>query len=175
MRAPEPTQLNSSELSRIVSIAPWAPWTTWGLQWTRHRENSSHVTSSHFHQKVNSSQWTRHKDCHRAKWTRHTVISSHLKWKSELVTCDEFSVWRVHWLPERTYDWQKLKSIKLVQFLASRGVLNMFRILRLSWVESDRALWTETSQSWTSYLPLTNIAACLVWDFLSVSKQQHGE
>ena len=27
-----------------------------GLQWTRHTENSSHVTNSLFHKKVNSSQ-----------------------------------------------------------------------------------------------------------------------
>jgi len=47
--------------------------------------NSSHVTSSLFHQKVNTSQWTRHKDCHKVKWTRHTVISSHWR-RGDLVT-----------------------------------------------------------------------------------------
>ena len=45
---------------------------------------------------------------------------------------------------------------KIRPVFARRGVLNMFRILRLSWVESDRALWTETSQSWPSFLLLTN-------------------
>jgi len=71
---------------QIDSIAHICSQCYKGLQWTRHKENSSHVTSSLFHQTLNSSQWTHHKDCQRVQWTRHTVITKQWTRHSELVT-----------------------------------------------------------------------------------------
>ena len=85
-------QTDRHELVRVqwVNFVLFDAVVTWkavvGLQWTRHTVNSSHVTSSLFHQKVNSSQWTRHKDCHTVQWTRHTVITKQWTRHSELVT-----------------------------------------------------------------------------------------
>jgi len=29
------------------------------------------------------------------------LVKQNLKWKSDIVTCDDFFVWRFHWLPSR--------------------------------------------------------------------------
>ena len=57
---------------------------------------------------------SRHQSYNSSQWSRHTVNSSQ-KWKkrdSELVTCDMFTLWRVHWHPSIAWSENEIATIR---------------------------------------------------------------